>query len=103
MHDIKLFKLISGEEIIAKVTSFRTVSGNEYVLEDVVSLVYQPTNDGRMTTGFAPFMPYAEGEIALNQSAVVSSTSELKQQILDEYNRVFSKIQIAPASVLASR
>lgn len=95
MNNIKLFKLVSGEEIIAKVT---TSNQSEHIIEDAVSLVYQPTEDGRMTAGFAPYMPYADGSIFLNPTTVVSSTDQIKDKVLEQYRRVFSNIIVAPAS-----
>ena len=53
MSEIKLFKLTSGEEIMASVTS---TSGNVVNITDAVALVYQQAGDGRMTVGFAPFV-----------------------------------------------
>lgn len=96
-ENIKLFKIMTGEEIIAKVIKS---SDTEYVLEDAVSLVYQSTNDGRMTAGFAPYMPYAEGSIILNPNTVISSTDEIKDKVIEQYRRVFSDIILAPAGVI---
>lgn len=93
MSDIKLFKLTSGEEIMASLI----LRGLDYEIEDVVTLVYQQAGDGRMTVGFAPFMPYSDEKvIKLNPSSVAAEANP-KDQILSEYKRVFSKIVIAPA------
>jgi hypothetical protein len=51
-----------------------------------------------MSVGFAPYMPYADGTISLNHSAI-ASTSYPKQDLTDEYNRIFgSGIVIAGAN-----
>lgn len=98
MSDIKLFKLNSGEEIIANQLA---VTDTSTTVEDAVSLVYQQVDEGRMSIGFAPFMPQAEGEISIWHTAV-ACVANPKETLLAEYNRVFSKIQIAPASALGS-
>lgn len=94
MSEIKLYKLASGEEIIAKAVS--TKSG-VIEIEDSVSLVYHQVDNGRMSVGFAPFMPYAGDKVTLRESAVAAE-SVPNDQILQEYNRVFSNIVIAPAN-----
>lgn len=98
MSTIKLYKLTSGEEIVANVKG----TAPEYIeIDDAVTLVYQQAPGGKMTVGFAPFMPYSEGSIIL-YSRTIAGTSDVTEQLLTEYQRVFSKIEIAPASALAS-
>ena len=94
MSEIKLFKLTSGEEIMASVTS---TSGNVVNITDAVALVYQQAGDGRMTVGFAPFMPYTNDKPTTLHHHAIAASGEPADQILGEYNRVFSKIVIAPA------
>ena len=93
MSDVKLYKLTSGEEIMATEVTF---GDNTTILKDVVSLVYQPTQDGQMTAGFAPYMPYSDGSITFQDTAI-GSVANPKSDILAEYTRVFSKIEIFPA------
>lgn len=96
MSDIKLFRLMSGEEILASVVG----TAPEYVeLTDAVVLVYHRAAEDKMSVGFAPFMPYAEGNIIL-YSRAIETTSTCTEQLLGEYNRIFGKIQIAPAGIL---
>jgi len=97
MSDIKVFRLINGEEIISEVSS-----GSEagYFLEKPANIMMQQTAQG-VGVGLAPYMPYAEGKIFLNNSAIAAEASP-EQQMKNEYNRIFgSGIQIAPASALA--
>lgn len=93
---IKLLKLLSGEEIIATIKNDMVDSVE---LDDAVALVYHQVGEGKMSVGFAPFMPYASGTVTLAKSAMCSK-ADPTDQILQEYNRVFSKIQVAPASAL---
>lgn len=94
MSDIKLFKLISGEELLATVR----MRGASIEIEDAVTLVYQQVGDGKMSVGFAPYMPYADDKVILLNPSAIASEASPKEQILGEYNRVFSKIVIAPAN-----
>ena len=89
-----MYKLTSGEDILATLVSEGTDST---IIDDAVSLVYQQTGQqGQMSVGFAPFMPHAEGTITLQHGAIAVSATP-KREMLNEYNRIFSKIIIAPA------
>jgi len=93
MNDIKIIKLTSGEEIIANIV----VSDNDTIeIKEAVALMYQQLDGGRMSVGFAPYMPYANDNITLYKSAI-ASTASVKGPLLAEYNRSFSNIIIAPA------
>lgn len=96
MSEIKLFKLTSGEEIMAQVESFDKATDNINIT-DAVALVYQQAGAGQMTVGFAPFMPYTNDKVTTLHRHAIAATGEPNSQILGEYNRVFSKIVIAPA------
>jgi hypothetical protein len=94
MSDIRIFKLTSGEEIMG---SLEVTDAESFRISDTVALVYQQAGDGRMTVGFAPFMPYGEESTTVLYRRAVAASATPKEQILGEYNRVFSKIVIAPA------
>ena len=96
---VKLYRLMNGDELIAKMTREDTESID---VTDAVSIIYHPAQDGRMTAGFAPFLPYAgKGDIRIYKQALCAM-GEVKEDMLSEYNRIFSNIVIAPASTLAS-
>lgn len=96
MSDIKLFRLTTGEEILAK----ETATGSDYSkITDAVTLVYQQTAQDKMSVGFAPFMPYCDGDIHLRHVGVVA-ISDPNERMLQEYNRLFSNIVIAPANAI---
>jgi hypothetical protein len=93
---IKVFKLISGEEIISKCE----LIGSDYLLDSPASIMMQRTEQG-VGVGLAPYMPYSSGKITLHSGSVASSAGvDVKME--NEYNRLFgSGIQIAPAGSLA--
>lgn len=95
MNEIVLIKLISGEELIGSLVG----SAPEYIeLKNVVTIAYHPTGDGKMSAGFAPHMPYAEGNLILYTPAI-AFRAQLKEDMLNEYKRVFGGI-ITPRSGL---
>ena len=97
MADTKLLliKLTSSEEILC--TQISSGEG-AMVIKDAVLLIYRQAKEGAMSVGFAPFMPYADGTISLNHSAI-SANGYPKQDLADEYNRIFgSGIVIAGAN-----
>lgn len=91
MSEVTLIKFVSGEEIIAtKVVD----TGTNLVVENPVTLVYHRNEEGSgVSVGFAPYMPYSEGNIVVNYAAIASS-SDVKTDLLAEYNRIFSNIEI---------
>jgi hypothetical protein len=98
MADIKLIKFTSGEEIIATIVSQDTEKS--LVVKDAITLVYRPTQEGggAMSVGFAPFMPYAEGEVLLYASSMAAIT-DVKEDLAKEYDRIFGAgIVIAQAN-----
>ena len=91
--NVKVFKLINGEDLIAEV---QEENADFFTLSTVASIVMQQTERG-VGVALAPYMPYVSEQITLYKSGLTaSSTPEL--QMLNEYNRIFgSGIQIASA------
>ena len=104
MANIKLFKFVTGEEIIADV-EFNGTDFDEFIrlntlitIKDAVTLVYRPQEGGQMTVGFAPFMPYSEDKIKLLSSSIITY-SEPQEDLKNEFNRLFgSGIVVAQAN-----
>ena len=96
MSDVKVFKMISGEEIIGNVVS---TDSSKYEVKNPAQIVLQRTETG-MAVAMAPYMPYADGNINLYSTAIAADCSpDIK--LVNEYNKLFgSGIQIAPASAL---
>ena len=93
---IKVFKLLNGEEIIAKTE----VTGLGYALTDPAAIVIQQTEKG-VGVALAPYMPYAESEITLHATAIATEGTPAKN-MATEYNRIFgSGIEVIPASALS--
>lgn len=94
---IKVFKLISGEELISK-CDLRN-DGN-YLLDSPASIMMQRTEQG-VGVGLAPYMPYSSGKITLHSGSIAAS-ADVDIKMENEYNRLFgSGIQIASAGSFA--
>lgn len=96
MSDIKLFKMLSGDEFLAKVIA---TDEDSYVVEDIMAIILNPTSDGRISMAFSPFMPYAQGSIDVMKHAV-AILADPTDGLKGEHMRVFSNIVVAPASAL---
>ena len=89
---IKVFKLISGEELISKCD----LREGNYLLDSPASIMMQRTEQG-VGVGLAPYMPYASGKVTLHFGSIAAS-ADVDIKMENEYNRLFgSGIQIAPA------
>lgn len=95
---VKVFRMINGEEVIAKVTGETEAC---YDVKSPANIMLQPTESGAMGVGIAPYMPYATGDVTIRKNAIAAeATPDIKME--NEYNRVFgSGIQIAPANALS--
>ena len=91
---IKVYKLISGEELIGEVFN---VLADSVELKNPATIVLQQTQKG-MGVGLAPYMPYAEEEKIFLRNAAIASEATPAVNMVNEYSRIFgSGIQIAPA------
>lgn len=92
MNNLMLYKLISGEEVVGvlKENTDTTIK-----LDNAVTLVYHQVDEGKMSVGFAPFMPYAAGDVTIQKTAIAAESAP-KEQIAQEHTRIFSGIVLAP-------
>ena len=98
MNEVKVFKMINGEEIIGEVLK----ENADYLeIKSPAQIILQRTDKG-MGVAIAPYMPYSDGNINLYNGAIASDCKP-DQNLINEYNKIFgSGIQIAPASLLAT-
>jgi hypothetical protein len=93
---IKVFKLISGEELISKVSNI----GGGYALDNPATIMIQQGVKG-MSVGLAPYMVYAKGNVHLHLTAIASE-AEADEELASQYNRIFgSGIEVVLASALS--
>ena len=95
---IKVFKLISGEELIADV--FNNYD-QFFELKTAATIMIQQTEKG-LGVALMPYMPYSKGNIKLYKQSIASE-SEPDLNMSNEFNRLYgSGLVTAPASALAS-
>ena len=98
MSNVKVFKMINGEEIIAEVVK---ETASHFELENPANIMLQQTGNGQMGVGIAPYMPYVSGNVKLFYVAIAASGTP-EQSMVNEYNRIFgSGIEVVSASALA--
>ena len=86
--NVKLIRMWSGEDVIADLKDNLT---DIIVIENPIVAI--PTGNGQM--GFAPWSPLLKGkneELEVNKKYVVY-ISEPQEQIVEEYNNMFSVIK----------
>ena len=95
MSDIKLIRLLNGEEIIAEVVA---PSHNGFlgklIVKNPVRVVIMPNKLDPKTPniGFAPWMEFTDDkEIKINDSVVVCVTTPIKE-FLTQYQSMFGKV-----------
>ena len=97
--NIKVFKMISGEELIAEVINNLPTTKT---LKEPAVIVMQKTEKG-IGVGMMPYMPYVSGNVTLNNSAIAAE-GDPDVKLVNEYSRLFgSGIQIASAGDLPAR
>ena len=92
MSEVKVFKTINGEEIITEVVD---VKETYYVMKEPATLVLQETETG-VKVGLLPYMPYANGNIALYANSVMAEAIPA-DSLISEYNRVFGSGIVTPS------
>lgn len=98
MSNVKVFKMINGEELISEV--FNNYD-KHFELKNPANIMLQQTATGQMGVGIAPYMPYAAGNVNLYKSAIASE-AEPDQGMINEYNRIFGAgIQVVGAGALS--
>lgn len=91
---VKLIRLISGEFLMADVESDLN-SLESVTLRDPVVLMLS-----KESVGLAPFNPFGTEDTLVINGQHVLYVTEPQEDLLSEYNRAFSRIQIASASLL---
>lgn len=95
-NDVVAFKLVSGEEIVAKVIS---LGDNEFLITKPMAMTIVPQN-GSATVAFMPWtlgMP-EDAKIHLLRSQIVAY-ARARKEATDGYIRNTSSIQPAPAGL----
>lgn len=93
--EILVMKLVNGEEILAEVID----EGNVYYCKNAISMFMQPREDGTMGMATMDYLPYCTDGFVITKIAVVAFGVPNKDMI-DNYNRRFSKIQVPSQKII---
>lgn len=99
MDQVKLVRLVTGEELIGRMTA-RNSDKNTLSLKKILVLVVsgQDEKTGRPQMAMLPWMPYLKDEEKEISENSITLVSDLVKPLEDVYLRLTSSIQ--PASVL---
>lgn len=86
MSDVKVVKLVTGEELLASVTD-KTDTEDAYLLEKPYVMVMGPEGIGTM-----PFIPYAESDEVLISRLHIVVVLEPKEAVKQQYSKMVGKI-----------
>lgn len=90
---VKLIRLMSGEEILAKVIE-ETLTGGIVLKQPLIIL---PAGQGRLA--LVPWLPYGETENMTLPDKVIAFTIEPQKELLNEYNSATSGLVIPDSKV----
>lgn len=92
--NISLLRLITNEFVLADIESESESNGTMTLRDPVVMMI------GKDQVGFAQFNPFGvEDTIELYTHNIIYRTKP-SEDLVAEYTRVFSRIQIAPANAI---
>ena len=92
-EDIKLVRLITGEELIAEIVSYNAVDRN-VVIKNPIRFMLVPSkgNPNNPTVGFAPWQEFSDDTtFTLDKSHVLAIMNPIKE-FKAQYRASFSKI-----------
>ena len=98
MANIRIIKLVTGEELLGDVTD----QGLAYSIKNavIVALVPSRANPQQPSVGLAPWMPYAENDpVVIPKQQVVYDAKPIKEMV-NTYNSIFGGIITPPKTLL---
>ena len=95
MANIRVVKLISGEDVIADIDE--NIEGL-VILKKPLMVMMIPNQNNQFGIGLAPFCPYAKDDIVPIRSGAVISIFEPETGMLNEYNSRYGTGLVVPES-----
>jgi hypothetical protein len=96
MSNVRVVKLISGEDIIADVSELE--DGSLVVLKKPMQIMLVPNGPSNFGIGLAPFCPYAKDSLIPIRGGAVISIFEPETDMLNEYNSRYGTGLVVPES-----
>lgn len=95
--NIKVYKLTTGEEVLAEVVS---ETEDLVKLKNPVLVVMQRTQTGETALGFMPFMAYVADKTVVVKTDKIILDSEVDEQLVNQYNSIFGSGIVVPPKTL---
>ena len=88
---IQVIKLVTGEEIIAKITDIKIEGRDLIQVERPAIIILMPNDDNpnQAQIGLAPWVPYAENATAHVMPAAVTAVINPTQELVREYEKLY--------------
>lgn len=83
MSDVKAFRIVSGEEVVATVSNYEAVSSDCYILEKPRALMLQQGPDGTVGVAMLPFMASANNPDFDSESDVMLYKKDIVAEVVD--------------------
>ena len=93
---VKIFKLMTGEEVVAEITN---ETDNSVSLKNCVASVLQPSRDGKLSFGFVPFGAMVDGDITIKKDKLLF-TAAASDDLKNNYNSMFGGIVTPPKTLI---
>ena len=99
--NVLVFKLSTGEEIIAEVTNDDTSieSTGVYIIKNALALILSPNQGGGLGVSVFPWGNHVTGEIPLKEEDVIY-TGTPRSELVDMYEKAFSKLALPTNSLI---
>jgi hypothetical protein len=94
MLNIKLIKMINGEEIIAKV---KDEDATHITVTKPAIVMMAPGQNGNMSVQMGPYCPYTDDDLPIGRHVIVYMTNP-NNELLNGYNNAFGSGLLVPPS-----
>lgn len=101
MSDVKAFRIVSGEEVVATVSNYENTSADYYILEKPRALMLQQGPDGTVGVAMLPFMASAnnpdfdsESDVTLYKKDIVAEVVDVPDMLEKAYLQQTSRIAL---------
>jgi hypothetical protein len=92
MNEIKVVKLVSGEELVVEITE---ETKDSVTFKNPLLAILQRTKTGEGALGFMPWMHAANGPFAVNKNNIVC-VAEVAEEVKNGYNQIFGAGIVVP-------
>lgn len=95
MADIRILKMLSGENILTEVVEENMYGGKEVEIKNPVLIVVMSSrkpNDPTPTIGLAPWAEFSEDKTFTLQKSHIIAIMKPVKDFVDQYNAMFGKV-----------